>query len=515
MSASGRVLMDGLVRAEMLRSGIAMVRLNRPKKYNGLSIPMFRAIERAALTIAETEDVKAVVLAGEGKVFCAGLDVNSMIGMDFQQSIDTLLKREADRVDNLAQAVGYLWRDRVDVPVISAIHGVCFGGGFQIAMGADARFATSDTRFSIMEAKWGLIPDMSASVTLRECVSMPVATRLTWTGEIFNGERALAYGLCDELCADPVSRAIDYIEGLQLRTPDEAREYKATLLETRKNKYRCGSWKLSPRVPAAPSERQLRDIMSREGSSVVVRLASESASIALVPELCASVAGDASVRAVLLKIDDAPDKDVLPAKLDVVADALESLRRLPVPVLAVLTPSNRKETSVLTSSALVASLGADLRFTVDSADVSWRAPVEDGSATSSMDVIFSRLGEIVGSDRAAKMMGTDRKQDMTADVAHKIGLLDVCTSDPIESALSFARLLERKNTDAVVSAKELFVTTWHADEASALKKESDLQRDILPSYNMIGCSLQNFLPKWAPRLPPKGRMKTRLIEASL
>ncbi|KAH8066509.1 delta-3,5-delta-2,4-dienoyl-CoA isomerase [Aureococcus anophagefferens] len=147
---------------------VAVVTLARPKKMNALDMDMFRAVRDAALALRENADVRCVVVHGEGRAFCAGLDVKS--------------------------EVSYLWRT-VPCPVIAAVHGVCIGGGFQIALGADVRVAAAETKFSVMEAKWGLIPDMGATLALRELVPRDVAIELTTTGRIFRAEEAKALGL--------------------------------------------------------------------------------------------------------------------------------------------------------------------------------------------------------------------------------------------------------------------------------------------------------------------------------
>ena len=199
-----------LVNVVVRKSGLAVVTLARPKALNGLSLAMFKAVVGAAQSLATDPAVRGVVLRGEGRGFCAGLDVPSMAKQG-PGVLRTLLDREAVRVDNtreavrvdnLAQAVGYQWRC-LPVPVVCALHGVCFGGGLQIALGADVRFSTADCRFSVMEAKWGLIPDMSASVTLRECVPITTAKRLSWTAEILDGNCARDVGLVTEVC-EPV-----------------------------------------------------------------------------------------------------------------------------------------------------------------------------------------------------------------------------------------------------------------------------------------------------------------------
>ena len=199
------------------QDNIAIVSLNRPEKYNALNMEMFDAITSAAKELTENRQIRAVILRGEGKGFCAGLDMVSV--MKNPLNVPQLLKKPDGVVSNLAQDVGYLWR-AVPVPVIAVTHGSCFGGGMQIALGADFRYSTPDCRFSIMEAKWGLIPDMSLGVTLRELTRIDIAKELTMTGRIFDAKQALEYGLVTKVCDDPLVQAIEFAKELSVRSPD-------------------------------------------------------------------------------------------------------------------------------------------------------------------------------------------------------------------------------------------------------------------------------------------------------
>ncbi|ROU02154.1 crotonase/enoyl-CoA hydratase family protein [Marinobacter sp. R17] len=207
---SDRVLLD-------IEGGIATVTLNRPDKYNGLDMPMFEAVAATARTLRKERQVRAIVLKGNGEAFCSGLDVKgvSKKPVNFLK----LLVKPGRRISNLAQDVGYLWRE-VPAPVIAATHGYCFGGGFQIALGADFRYTTPDCEFSIMEAKWGLIPDMSLTVTLPELIPIDLAKELTMTARRFNGEEAKAMGLVTRVCDDPVAEAYAFADTLAQQSPD-------------------------------------------------------------------------------------------------------------------------------------------------------------------------------------------------------------------------------------------------------------------------------------------------------
>ncbi len=210
-----------------LGQGIINVVLSRPKKLNSLCIPMFEAIAEAASMLRNDKELskglRVVIISGEGKAFCSGLDAKSA-ALSGPKSLNTLLKRPSGYagetgVGNLAQDVCYLWR-QLPVPVIAAVHGYCFGGGLQIALGADFRFATKDCKLSIMESRWGLIPDMSASIVLRELVRIDVAKELTMTGRIISGTEAEALGLVTRCVDDPMEEAMKVAREIIARSPD-------------------------------------------------------------------------------------------------------------------------------------------------------------------------------------------------------------------------------------------------------------------------------------------------------
>ena len=209
--------------------GVADVRLNRPDKYNALSPDMFKAIVAAGEQLSEAKDVRAVVLSGNGRGFCAGLDMQSMAGLADGASGggSTLLDRD-ERPENFAQRPAMVWK-RMPVPVIAALHGVAYGGGAQIALGADMRIASPDTKMSIMEIKWGLIPDMSISQTLRDIVPLDVAKELTLTGRVLNGEEAQKIGLVTKVVEDPLAHALDIANEIASKSPDAIRAGKQLL----------------------------------------------------------------------------------------------------------------------------------------------------------------------------------------------------------------------------------------------------------------------------------------------
>jgi len=215
--------------------GIADVRLNRPEKYNALSGEMFKAIIEAGHTLAEAKDVRAVVLSGNGPGFCAGLDMASMQGLaeteeGVEGAAESLLSR-GEGPENHAQRPAYVWKT-LPVPVIAAIHGVAYGGGCQIALGADIRFATPDAKISVMEIKWGLIPDMSLTQTLRDVVPLDVAKELTFSGRILSGVEAREVGLVTHVNEDPLAAAMALAEEIAAKSPDAVRAGKKLFEES-------------------------------------------------------------------------------------------------------------------------------------------------------------------------------------------------------------------------------------------------------------------------------------------
>lgn len=200
-----------------IENDIAYVTLNRPDKYNGLDMAMFDAIASTAKTLKKDCSIRAVILQGEGKAFCSGLDVKSVTAnpMNFAK----LLFKPGTKISNLAQDVGYLWRD-VPAPVIAVTHGVCYGGGLQIALGADFRYSTTDCEFSIMEAKWGLIPDMSITTTLCELMPIDRAKELTMTARVVEAPEAQQLGMVTHVSDTPLEDALAFVETLKAKSPD-------------------------------------------------------------------------------------------------------------------------------------------------------------------------------------------------------------------------------------------------------------------------------------------------------
>jgi len=221
--------MDNRVRLT-IENGVAHLRLNRPDKMNALDPAMFEAIIVAGSRLGTCKDVRAVVLSGEGRAFCAGLDLDRLLattnGDPLLPAID--LTRRTHGVANYAQHLVWLWRE-LPVPVIAAVHGVAFGGGFQLALGADLRYLAPGTKLAIIEAKWGLVPDMCGTQLMRHLARDDVVRELTYSGRVFSAEQALAYGFATRLTDDPVAAALAMAQEIASRSPDAVRAAKRLL----------------------------------------------------------------------------------------------------------------------------------------------------------------------------------------------------------------------------------------------------------------------------------------------
>ena len=217
-----------------IENGIADVRLNRPEKLNAIDPAMFEGLCDTGLALAEEKSVRAVVLSGEGRAFCAGLDMASMGAMtgrgggDMPAADDVFASPEGP---GRAQLGAWVWQE-LPVPVIGAIHGVAYGGGFQIAMGADIRFVAPDAHLSIMEIKWGLIPDMSGTQTLRRIARLDVIKELAFTGRVISGEEAFELGLATHLSEIPHADAMKLAREIASMSPDAIRGAKRLFNQT-------------------------------------------------------------------------------------------------------------------------------------------------------------------------------------------------------------------------------------------------------------------------------------------
>ena len=202
--------------------GIADVRLNRADKMNAIDPAMFEGIAAAIERLAGMAEVRVVVLSGEGRAFSAGLDMASMAGGGSGLSLDDRAYGDA----NLVQQVAWGWRT-LPMPVIAAVHGVAFGGGFQIMSGADIRIAHPQARFAIRETYWGLVPDMAGIALWRTLARDDVLRELTYTAREFDGAEALRHGFVTRLDEDPRAAAMTMAREIAAKNPQAIRASKA------------------------------------------------------------------------------------------------------------------------------------------------------------------------------------------------------------------------------------------------------------------------------------------------
>ena len=210
---------------------VAEVRLNRPEKHNALDMQMFDDLAASGARLAAEPSVRAVVLTGAGENFCAGIDLS--IFSDPADAIDPAsMAPQEGSLANRFQRAAFAWRE-IPVPVICAIHGVAFGGGAQIALGADLRYAAPNAKMSIMEIRWGLIPDLAISVTASNLVREDVLRELAYTGRVVGGTEAMALGLVTAVHDDPLQAARDTAKLIASRSPDAIRAMKTLFNERR------------------------------------------------------------------------------------------------------------------------------------------------------------------------------------------------------------------------------------------------------------------------------------------
>jgi enoyl-CoA hydratase/carnithine racemase len=217
-----------------MSDGVADVRMVRADKMNALDALMFEALVATSDRLAHEKGLRAVVLSGEGRAFCAGLDMGRFAAMNENggngiaggEKRDLRVRTHGQA--NFPQAAVWGWR-QLPVPVIAAVHGVAFGGGFQLALGADMRFLAPDTRMSIMEIKWGLVPDMAGTPILASLVRDDILRDLTFTGRIFSAQEALGYGLATRICDDPRGAALEAAREIAAKSPHAIRAAKRML----------------------------------------------------------------------------------------------------------------------------------------------------------------------------------------------------------------------------------------------------------------------------------------------
>lgn len=220
--------------------GVADVRLNRPEKLNALDAAMFAALIDVGEALKADAAVRAVVLSGEGRAFCAGLDFGSFQAMAGQaaqgeekrveggESGLADLGRRDGRITTRGQQAVYVWTEMA-VPVIASVHGHALGGGIQLALGADIRIVAPDAKLSVLEIRWGLVPDMTGTQTLPRLVGLDVAKELTLTGRVVSGTEAVQLGLATRLSNQPREDGFALAAEIASKSPDAVKGAKALL----------------------------------------------------------------------------------------------------------------------------------------------------------------------------------------------------------------------------------------------------------------------------------------------
>ena len=207
---------------------VADVRMDRVDKLNALDMEMFDALISTGRALAKERGLRAVVLSGNGRAFCAGLDFASFMALAGEGGEANLFDRSRGGPANVAQLAGYVWKE-LPVPVIAAIHGACYGGGLQIAGGADIRIVHPEAKLSIREMYWGLVPDMSGTRTLKHVLRQDVLKELTYTARIISGTEAVSIGLCTRLSDEPHAAAMALATEIAANSPDAVRAAKSLI----------------------------------------------------------------------------------------------------------------------------------------------------------------------------------------------------------------------------------------------------------------------------------------------
>src|SRR6202795_5192853 len=217
-----------------ISEGVADVRLVRVDKMNALDAAMFDALVTTSGRLSREKGLRAVVLSGEGRAFCAGLDMGRFAAMKENGGNGVAGGEKRDLsvrthgLANFPQQAVWGWR-QLPVPVIAAIQGVAFGGGLQLALGADMRLLSPDARMSIMEIKWGLVPDMAGTPILANLVRDDILRELTYTGRIFSAQEAMSYGLATRIVDDPHTVAMAIAREIAGKSPHAIRAAKRLL----------------------------------------------------------------------------------------------------------------------------------------------------------------------------------------------------------------------------------------------------------------------------------------------
>lgn len=244
---------------ERIEAGRAEVRLNRPDKHNGMNLAMLAAVTDCAARLRRNRHLRSVVITGNGPSFCAGLDFASVMGrpLTVASALAQLWLPWANRFQRWSLA----WRD-IGAPVIAAVRGHCLGAGLQLALGADVRVARADAGLSIMETRWGLVPDMGGAVLLRELVGIDTAKELTLSARVVDGREAQRLGLVTHLAEDPEARAHELAEQMSRHSPDALAAGKFLLQD---------AWQATAAGAAAAERRWQRRLIGRINQRISMR----------------------------------------------------------------------------------------------------------------------------------------------------------------------------------------------------------------------------------------------------
>lgn len=251
--------------------GLAIVTLNRPSKKNALSKILFEELFDVGTQLQKKERLRAVILTGAGNNFCAGIDLNFLQTLlpRMEEVQDQMCNPPVGEDANWFQRPCYIWR-LLQVPVIAAIDGICIGAGLQLALSADIRLASPTTRMSIMESKWGLIPDMGITQVLPQLMRADQAKELMMTGRMLDATASERVGLITRIVADPLSAAKDLAKEIMGLSPEAVNGSKVLIDKT---------WNLSPGLGLAVEAQMQSKIIGTPNQieSVIARLEKRSA----------------------------------------------------------------------------------------------------------------------------------------------------------------------------------------------------------------------------------------------
>ena len=214
-----------------IKDNVAEVKLNRADKHNALDHEMFKAIIKAGDQIAQDDSIRAVLLYGAGDSFCAGIDLTMFADEGLAKDFTKRMKPRDHSLANYYQSAAYVWRE-IPVPVIAVLHGAVYGGGLQVALGADIRYANANMKLSIMEIKWGIIPDMSMTTSLPYLMGIDKALEMAMTADILDANDAFNKGLITTIEEKPLEKARALAEKIANKSPDAIRSIKRLFYQT-------------------------------------------------------------------------------------------------------------------------------------------------------------------------------------------------------------------------------------------------------------------------------------------